>query len=202
MANERPNLPQSLHDAVFHYRRGSEWESQGRYKEALFNFSEVIRLGERDEATRQTAEFPWALLNRGSILHRRGRYESALSDYQRAIAVAPENPWAHDALAWLLATFLSEGNPVQNGRAGLIGDRWSGAGGVISRFIYPHRHRVTAFEFADGKTGLPSPLIDATASWLTSCVGKGTFSEARYGSSSAEIRPWLWGGGRCHTELL
>jgi Flp pilus assembly protein TadD len=70
----------------------------GRHDEAVELFTKVADSGGAP-AVRATA-----LTNRGIVESRRGNWQQAIDDYREAIQLLPQQPTAHNNLAWLLAT--------------------------------------------------------------------------------------------------
>jgi tetratricopeptide (TPR) repeat protein len=75
--------------------RGNAYRNWGQYEKAVADYSKAIEL-EPKEADR------WS--NRGNAYRKWGQYEKAVADYSKAIAVNPKHAYAHNDLAWLLAT--------------------------------------------------------------------------------------------------
>jgi tetratricopeptide (TPR) repeat protein len=72
-----------------------EVRSVGQLDKAVADFSTAIELDKKDANT-------W--FNRGIAYRRLGQWDKAVADDSRVIKLNPKDAWAHNTLAWLLAT--------------------------------------------------------------------------------------------------
>jgi tetratricopeptide (TPR) repeat protein len=82
-------------DCAAYCRRGVLYLSREQYDKAIADFDEGIRLDHR---------FPDAYTNRGLAHYRLCRYAAATADNEQAIRLNPKDYFAHNNLAWVLAT--------------------------------------------------------------------------------------------------
>ncbi|MBI1916608.1 MAG: tetratricopeptide repeat protein [Planctomycetes bacterium] len=75
--------------------RGNAYLHKKEYDKAIKDFTEVIRLDPKNALT---------FLNRGYAYQQRKEYDKAIKDYTEAIRLDPNSAFAHNNLAWLLAT--------------------------------------------------------------------------------------------------
>ena len=71
------------------------WLGKKDFDKAIANLSVAHRLDPQNAA---------ALMNRGWAWHEKGEFGNALVDFEEAAQVAPSNPDAYKASAWLMAT--------------------------------------------------------------------------------------------------
>lgn len=75
--------------------RARTWTDQHDYDRALADYERAIGIDSKSI---------YAYLGRAALWESKGEYARALADYEKPAQFDPENPEAHNALAWLLAT--------------------------------------------------------------------------------------------------
>jgi tetratricopeptide (TPR) repeat protein len=88
--------------------RAYQLESEGKYEEALLDFTEALRIAEAEG--KQPDYIAFIYEKRGWILQRLGDREAAISAYRKALELAPDLPFAAESLARLSQP--DEGAPI------------------------------------------------------------------------------------------
>jgi tetratricopeptide (TPR) repeat protein len=91
-------------DGDAYFNRGVAYEKKEEYDKAIEDYTEAIRLDPKDSNARS---------NRGNAYKMKLEYDKAVEDYTRAIQLG-SNPYAHNALGWMLATCPKES--LRNGK--------------------------------------------------------------------------------------
>ena len=68
--------------ATLYFNRGVEWGLQGKYDNAIVDYSAVLKLNPKHRE---------AYNNRGNAYKRKGKYDEAVADYSEAIKLDPAN---------------------------------------------------------------------------------------------------------------
>jgi tetratricopeptide (TPR) repeat protein len=102
-------------DGVSDGNAGVEALKSGDYDKAIRMFTRALLLG---KLSRDDSEF--AYLNRGNAYAGKGDVDHAIADYQKAIAIKPDDEDAQSALQ----AALDKKNGVAEGPAGAGGDPW------------------------------------------------------------------------------
>lgn len=97
MIRRDPQSSSAYHD------RAWAWNARGEHDIAIGDFTEAIRLG---------GQAP-SYIGRGRAWYDKGDLDRAIADYNEAIRLDPNDAWALNSLAWLLATGPEDG--VRNG---------------------------------------------------------------------------------------
>jgi tetratricopeptide (TPR) repeat protein len=87
-----------------YFNRGVAYEKKEEYGKAIKDYTKAIQLNPKDT---------YAFSNRGNAHKMRLEYRKAIKDYTKAIQLGP-NPFAHNALGWMLATCPKDG--LRNGK--------------------------------------------------------------------------------------
>lgn len=152
---------------AFNYR-GRMYADQGKYNKAIADYDRAIELkpdyayyfnergytfflkGEYDRAIqdhtaalRIKPNFVVAYNYRGNAYKKTGLYERAIADYEQAIRLQPDGAYAHQSLAWLLAT-ASDGRYRDGARAVRLAKR-----AVARAFKVPYNHGALAAAYAE-----------------------------------------------------
>ena len=148
--------------------RGNVYRKKGLYERAIADYDQAIRLdpnyalaynnrgfayhlkGEYDRAIqdhtaalRIKPNFVLAYNYRGNAYRKKGLYERAIADYEQAIRLQPDGDYAHQGLAWLLAT-ASDGRYRDGARAVRLAKQ-----AVALYFNEPANHDALAAAYAE-----------------------------------------------------
>ncbi len=86
-------------DSDAYFNRGVAYEKKEEYDKAIKDYTKVIQLDPKDS---------FAYSNRGNAYKMKLEYKKAMKDYTKAVQLGP-NPYAHNALGWMLATCPNDG---------------------------------------------------------------------------------------------
>lgn len=85
--------------------RGDDLFSDERYDEAVEAYTKAIKLDPKNAQT---------YIDRGLTYRQLGKYAEALRDYRQALQIDDTLPFAHEGVAWILAT--AKDDSIRNGK--------------------------------------------------------------------------------------
>ncbi len=100
----------TVNNHIAHYNLGSALEANGRFQDALHNYTETIRINPLHAKAHN---------NIGALLEKQGRLESAINKYRHAVRLRPTYTDAHYNLASALAKIGQKDDAIRHYRQAL-----------------------------------------------------------------------------------